>query len=146
MPPPPTPTSLMDLPAPWKLKLATTESLARNDWGDEPAVTLFRTCVFFRDTVLQHRTTVAAFGVPITTQRFPAELDRLCTVARRSSNVRLQLWSEVDWEDTEPHITQLLVCAMAELGGPLTCVKEVHTQVSKRAWSPVHVCTRCCGQ
>ncbi len=148
MAPPPTPASLMGLPASWLLKLATTESLARNDWGDEPAVPLFRTCAFFRDTVLQHRTAVAEFGVPIAAERFPAELARLCTVARRSSYVRLVFmgpYGQQDWAHAEPHITHVLVCAMAELGGPLTCVKEVHTKVSKRAWSPRHICTRCCG-
>ncbi len=132
MAPPPTPTSLMGLPASWLLKLATSESLARRIAHDgtvraEPAVTLFRTCAFFRDTVLQHRTAAANVNVPIA-EDFLADLGRLCTVARRSGNVRL-VFSGEQWTDTEPDITHLLVCAMAELGGPLTCVKEVHTRV-----------------
>ncbi len=129
MAPPPTPTSLMGLPASWLLKLATrkTPSEERNS-----VASLFRTCAFFRDTVLQHRTAVAEFRVPIAAERFPAELARLCVVARLSSNVRLAFSGQAgeDWTHAEPHISHLLVCTMAELGGPLTCVKEVHTLVS----------------
>ncbi len=134
MAPPPTPASLMGLPASWLLKLATSDVLARC-WSAagyvEPAVTLFRTCAFFRDTVLQHRTAVAEFRVPMTAEDFPAELSRLCAVARRSGNVKLAFSGQAgeDWTHTEPHITHLLVCAMAELGGPLTCVKEAQIEV-----------------
>ncbi len=150
MPPPPTPTSLMDLPASWLLKLATHNMPYHEG---RTAVSLFPTCAFFRDTVLQHRTAVAEFRVPIAAERFPAELARLCTVARRSSNVKLRFGLRVDdddddsssapWTRTEPHITHLLVCAMAELGGPLTCVKKVHTKVSKLAWRRSPAFSRC---
>ncbi len=152
MAPPPTPTSLMDLPGSWLLKLATSKRLAPT-WGDKvkPVLPLFRTCAFFRDTVLQHRTAVAEFRVPIAAERFPAELARLCAVARCCGSVKLSFtgsfWEQEQeedeeddddalvvppWTHTEPCITHLLVCAMDLLGGPLACVKEVVLQVSRR--------------
>lgn len=57
--PPPTPTSLMDLPAPWRLQLATSSAL-----DAATRLALFRTCTFYRNMVLRHRTAVAKFNVP----------------------------------------------------------------------------------
>ncbi len=133
MAPPPTPASLMDLPASWLLKLAM-----RKAPSDERStmVSLFRTCAFFRDTVLQHHTAEAGVLFPFAAERFPAELAKLCAVARRSSNVKLVFmgpYGQQDWAHAEPHVTHLLVCAMAELGGPLACVQAVHTKVSQLA-------------
>ncbi len=136
--PPPTPTSLMDLPKPWLLQLATCKGLDREE---DTLLALFSTCTFFRDAVLRHRTAIASFNVPIAAEDFPAEVERLCAVARRSSNVRLRFEGQGQmedarpwqpWTETEPHITHLLVCAMAQLEGeqPLACVKEIALQVS----------------
>ncbi len=136
--PPPTPTSLLDLPQPWLLKLVICKGL---DGQRATLVALFRTCTFFRDAVLRHRTAETRFLMPIPPQQFPAEVERLCTVARRSSRVRLAIHgyrgAEDDlpihrWTETEAQITHLLVCAMAQLEGerPLACVKEIKLWVS----------------
>ncbi len=135
--PPPTPTSLMDLPKPWLLQLAKSSAL---DWEADTVLALFRTCAFFRDAVARHRTAEASFHVPIAAEDFPTELQRLCSVAKRSGKMRLVFWGEETfdgrpvhrWTDTEPHITHLLVCAMGQLEGerPLACVKEVLISVS----------------
>ncbi len=136
--PPPTPTSLLDLPQPWLLQLATCKGLDRQR---ATLLALFRTCAFFHDAVLRHRTAAASFKVPIAEEDFPSEVERLSTVARRSSSVRLRfdgpldegdLRPAVDWAATEPHVTHLLVCAMAQLEGerPLACVKEIVLWVS----------------
>ncbi len=135
--PPPTPTSLMGLPKPWLLQLATCKGL---DKQRATLLALFRTCAFFRDAVLRHRTAAIAFNVPIAEDDFPAAVERLCAVARRSSSVQLRFEGQEDggghpeqpWTETEPHITHLLVCAMAQLEGeqPLACVKEIVLDVS----------------
>ncbi len=137
--PPPTPTSVLDLPQPWLLKLAACKGL---DGQGATLLALFRTCTFFRDAVLRHRTAIASFNVPIAAEDFPAEVERLCAVARRSSNVRLRFEGQGQmedarpwqpWTETEPCITHLLVCAMAQLEGeqPLACIKEIHLWVSR---------------
>ncbi len=135
--PPPTPTSLLDLPQPWLLQLAKYSAFEKDS---VTLVALLRSCTFFRDAVLRHHTAAAGFVVPIAAEDFPAQVERLCTVARRSSSVRLKIAGHQglyhspaeDWTATEPHITQLLVCAVAQLGGerPLACVKEIELGVS----------------
>ncbi len=79
--------------------------------------------------------------MPIAAEDFPDAVDRLCTAARRSSNIRLEfdaprdefgfVGHRVHCTETEPLITHLLVCAMAQLGGerPLACVKHVRLKV-----------------
>ncbi len=112
----PPPQSLMDLDKPWLLKLATCSFLYGADRR-----TLFRTCTFFRDAVSQHRRATLSFD-PFDTsaEAFPPALDRLCTVLRRSGNVWLEFWCRdwpiAEWPATEPHVTHLLVSAMARLG------------------------------
>ncbi len=131
--PPPTPTSLLDLPQPWLLQLVICKGLDRQRAS---LLAFFRTCTFLRDAVARHRTAAIAFNVPIDAEDFPAEVEWLCTVARRSTRVRLVFEGQQDeddegpghaWTETEPHITHLLVCAMAQLEGeqPLACVKEI---------------------
>ena len=88
---------------------------------------LFRTCTFFRDTVLLNSTAVAMFSVLRFPERFPAELERLCGVARRSSRVCLEFdghWGRGGWRRSS---TTRTCWAMAQLGGeqPLACVKEI---------------------
>ncbi len=87
--------------------------------------------------------------MPIAAEDFPDAVDRLCTAARRSKKIELgfngpQLeddegMPEVEnWGETEPHITHLLVCAMAQLGGerPLAGVTGIYLWVSWSALSP----------
>ncbi len=143
-PPAPAPTSLLDLPQAWLLRLATSSAFDRQHGT---LVALFRTCTFLRDAVLRHRTASTFFTLPFEPGDWPHEVERLCTVARRSSSVRLEFWGPKPQEDeegeedeaveeqrlrAEPHITHLLVCAMAELGGeqPLACIKEIDVWVS----------------
>ncbi len=134
MPPhPPTPASLADLPGLWLLKLAGSDTFK----GDSTTLwRLSRTCSLFRDLVLRQRKATATFSVPITAKAFPRQLRRLCTLARSSSNIRLELQDPrggppAPWSETEPHIAHLLLCAMAQLGGqPLTAVKEIELHVS----------------
>ncbi len=134
--PPPTPTSLLGLPASWLLQLARTSAL---DNDRTTLLALFRTCTFFRDAVAQRRPSELSFTVPIAAERFQDEVNRLCTLARRSRNIALVVRGPTDqrrnpapWNETEPHITHLLVCAMARLGGeqPLAGVKRIVLRVS----------------
>ncbi len=148
--PPPTPTSLLDLPQPWLLQLATCSAF---DGDSEALLALFQTCTSFRDAVPRHRTTTASFNVPIAEEDFPWEVERLSSVARLSSSVRLVFSGQQGeyagepprWRETEPCITHLLVCAMAELEGerPLACVKEIVLWVSELVHSRRHrMCVR----
>ncbi len=163
MPAPPTPSSLLGLPDAWLLSLVTCEGLDEDRRQQQPArplVSLFRTCAALRDLVLRHRQAVGKFDVmDDTLQELGGEVDRLCTLARRSGNVKLVFEGPrteddddgdldedelppAEWTHTEPRITHLLVCAMAELGGqPLTCVKEVRLRVRLR-WRSARGCVR----
>ncbi len=74
MAPPPTPTSLVDLPGPWLLKLVGSDRFN----GD--STTLWRlscSCSLFRDLVLRQRKASARFYLPISAEHFPRELRRL---------------------------------------------------------------------
>ncbi len=140
MPPPPTPASLVDLPGPWLLKLAGSDSFK----GDSFTLwRLYRSCTLFRDLVLQQRQATAAFHVPIAAEDFPQQLRRLTTLARHSRDIKLEFSGPQHfrpWTETEPHIAHLLLCAVAQLGGqPLTGVKELVFEVSITARrGPLH--------
>ncbi len=142
--PPPTATSLLGLPQAWLLRLADASGALDNHHATLMA--LFRTCTSLRDAVLRHRTAKIAFGVQqyyydddkYIRERFSGQLERLCTMARRCSRLHLTFDEHVEKRTSgrvwaEPHITHLLVCAAARLGGerPLACVKELSAKVSR---------------
>ncbi len=140
--PPPTPTSLLGLPKSWLLQLATTSAL-----DGATLLALFRTCAFFRDAVAQHRQSHLTLDVPIAEERFQGEVDRLCTLARRSRSIGLRFTGlqvedemgegpPVPWTETEPCITHLLRRAKTQLGGeqPLAGIKSIHLRVSRSSW------------
>ncbi len=151
--PAPPPSSLADLPGPWLLKLFTA-GLNRYDHRDTRLAVL-RACTAFRDLTWRHRPACAHFDLPLAAEAFPREVARLVAVLRRSSDVRLSFWGPsrdddeerlpVAWTETEPLITQLLVSAMAELGGqPLTAISQVALTVSVCSCLAWPVC-QCCG-
>ncbi len=152
--PPPPPTSLLGLPQAWLLQLVTCPAL---DGQRNELMALYRTCTFSRDEVLRLRTAVVEFRALYEAQRFPAEVERLCTIIKRSSRVQLEFgapwWLEDDEDDEEDaatpilvdqeetflayrsewHISHLLVCAAAQLEGrrPLARVRGVVLRVSR---------------
>ncbi len=159
MAPPPAPSSLLGLPGPWLLSLVTCKSLDAKQLPSH-LLSLFRTCKSFRDMVLRHRKAVGKFNVAVVLEDLAGEVDRLCTLARRSSNVKLVVegpeaddpdeeWDHeykppADWPETEPHITHLLACAASDLGArSLACIKEVHLEVSAAC---SHLERRVCGR
>ncbi len=145
----PTPTSLMGLPKPWLMDLATGDHV--RIYTSKERVTLLRTCKFFFDAILRRRRAWHKVQVSIAAEDFNAELDKLCTLARRSGNVALTFHGipehasspTTEWTETEPHITHLLVSAQTQLGGkPLTCIKWLRVEVRARR---VHT-RRCRGE
>ncbi len=123
------------LPNLWLHKLgAHVSAQPLEDSVDTPArramMAVFRTCTACRDVVLLSRQASVYVPLPIRAEEWPALLQRLCTVLRRSRNVRLLVEGAHSrsgqghddgldlktWTQTEPYIIHLLLCVRSKLG------------------------------